>query len=401
MEPLRIEKHAPSAWVAYKDRFGFVPDPMILRAGEIYLNGAKGVGALGHDEDFVWSALQENVGGLCDFFDMVVTRPRIPYINYGDTFDRRTTVSPLDELLKDRIQPVEIEYHVYHRIKSAALLKLATLDFGALGPVMNQLFELDAFRYGWQPKLDADDPTTPVDAVKAQFDGFAGEQLMAAQFLLGGLIFSGFAQASRTRHLLQPKRARFYLGMTAALDRVHDLTHAEEPVIFETAAERLKGGDATYWNGEAVPPVLPYLLGKEPRPRTVGELLDRALNFPNTGEGKGFAEFVLAASGDGLDARRAEDLGADARETALKFLAPYSNIDPEQSRPLEVTLSSEALGIRGMEVKGELRIPTWLRVWWNDNVPFGGIRKTLRRMWMAAEAYKDFSTQLRDVWARS
>jgi hypothetical protein len=41
MQALRIDDHSLAGWSSYAQKFGFVPDPMILRAGEIFLNGAS------------------------------------------------------------------------------------------------------------------------------------------------------------------------------------------------------------------------------------------------------------------------------------------------------------------------------------------------------------------------
>jgi hypothetical protein len=75
--------------------------------------------------------------------------------------------------------------------------------------------------------------------------------------------------------------------------------------------------------------------------------------------------------------------------------APYSNLDPARSGSLEFTLTAKTFVIPG--IKGEAKlsykpeIPTAIRVWWNDWIPFGGVSKTLRRMWKAADSYKDIS----------
>jgi hypothetical protein len=80
MAPLVINDHSLAGWSAYDDQFGFVPDPMILRTGEVFLNGASGIKALERSDFDVWRALKENLGGLMDYFDMLVTRDIIPLI---------------------------------------------------------------------------------------------------------------------------------------------------------------------------------------------------------------------------------------------------------------------------------------------------------------------------------
>src|SRR5712675_120634 len=132
MEVLRIKEHSIAGWQPYAQHFGFVPDPMILRTGEVYLNGLSGISALERSDFDVWQALRENIGGLLDFFDMLVTRDTIPLINYGDTFDRMRIVAPLDHMLPNHTRPVEIDDGVYNLVKKGALVNLAKLDLGPL-----------------------------------------------------------------------------------------------------------------------------------------------------------------------------------------------------------------------------------------------------------------------------
>jgi hypothetical protein len=119
MEVLQIKEHSIAGWLPYAQQIGFVPDPMILRTGEIFLNGQSGIKALERSDFDVGQALRENIGGLLDFFDMLVTRDTIPLINYGDTFDRMKIVAPLDQMLPNRMRPVEIDYGVYNLVKRA------------------------------------------------------------------------------------------------------------------------------------------------------------------------------------------------------------------------------------------------------------------------------------------
>ena len=41
MKKLEIGLHALAGWADFKSKAGFVPDPMFLRTGEIFLNGAR------------------------------------------------------------------------------------------------------------------------------------------------------------------------------------------------------------------------------------------------------------------------------------------------------------------------------------------------------------------------
>jgi hypothetical protein len=375
---------------------------MILRAGELFLNGSMSAKHLQRDEQKVWHALEQNVGGIIDFFDIIVTRDTIPLINYFHTYDRGTTPASIEDMLSFMVQRVEIDYMPYEEIKKGALLNLASIDLAALDPIMSVLSELDAFRYEWNPLLDV--PGDPeLDDVRPKFANLSGPSLLTARFLLGGFIFGGFAQASRTTHYIQPKRSRFFLGLTAAPEKIRTLAHDEEAGIFETAQASLKGGKATVWRTEPIPPVLPYLLAQVSKTATPRDLLDRALEFRLSSEGRKYRELVSRIRADGVDARRAVDLVGTERKEALELLQPYSHIETKESGSLEIVLPGELFGAAGLDtsVKIPVGIPRWLKVWWNDKVPLGGLRKTLRRMWMRADGYKDFAGKLRTVWSNS
>jgi hypothetical protein len=402
MEELSINEHTVEVWGAYRRKIGFVPDPMILRAGEIFLNGSKGSVKLDADSFSVWNALHQNIASIVDFFDMVVTRSTIPLINYWDTYDRTSLSESIEELLADKICKVEISLDVYQRIKEGALLKLAAINLSELPPEVPQaLGEMSAFGYDWKPGLfvyGAADPMVQLAGDKLSL--LSGTTKEIAHFLLGGLIFSGFSQASETRHYIQPKRSRFYLAFTAVPQSLIGLNASTEDAVFAAAEASLRGTLAETRRAEALPPVLPYLLAQKPQPSNPGDLLRRALEFPSSREGRRYMNAVDAIREDGVAAMQTQDMSEHERRAALDFLAPYSKLDVEKSRSLEIKLTTELFGLPpGGEASFDLGIPTWLKLWWNDKVPFGGMRKTLRRMWMAKESYNSLFSQLFEVWS--
>jgi hypothetical protein len=402
--PLQIKDHSYEGWSAYRNEIGFVPDPMILRAGEVFLNGRTGMRGLGQDDDGLWRALNENIGGIVEFMDFVVTRDTIPLISYGETFPDTGTERPLDRLLPGRTRSVEIDYLVYQKVKKGALQGLAELDPAGLINFGQMSAEMAAFRYDWYPELKVHvDP--PSDAVRSKLESFREPTAQAASYLLGGLIFDGFAQASRTTHYIQPKRSRFYAALTVAPEQAGSFSHAAEKAIFETTEARLKEAKATQWTG-ALPPVLPFLLQDGAAPRTVAELLDRAVAFRDSARGRAYRQAASAIRADGIDARITEDMAKEERRRAIELLAPYSNRpDAATSVSLEVKIPGELVAVPGAEavIKTTFKVgvPTWLRVWWNVEVPFGGIRKTLRRMWMANTSYDNLAAKLGDLWMQS
>jgi hypothetical protein len=402
MEQLDITEHTAKAWSAYRAKFGFVPDPMILRAGEIFLNGSTGSAQLGPSGFPVWDVLQENIAGVVDFFDIIATYDQIPLINYWDTFDRMSLAESIERLLPQKLCKVEIGSDVYNTVKEGAILNLATLDPETLpaAGAASALQEMAIFGYDWKPGLAAASSDTAVSLAGQKLEELDTQAKEVARFLLGGLIFSGFAQASRTRHYIQPKRSRLYLGLTASAGQIGNLGAQEENGIFDTAVAALSGNKVEIRHLAAVPPVLPYLLAQKPTPKKPTDLLTSVLEFPYSQIGQNYLKAVRAIREDGIDARQIEDLSQREHKTALDYLAPYSKLDEHRSSPLEVKLKSELVGLPpGAEAAFKLGIPTWLKVWWNDKVPFGGMHKMFRRMWMATESYNDLSTKLYNIWS--
>jgi hypothetical protein len=348
--------------------------------------------------------LQENIAGIVDFFEMIATYDRIPLINYWDTFDRMSLAQSIERLLPEKLCKVEIGFAVYNAIKEGAILNLANLNPATLpaAGAASALQEMAIFGYDWKPGLAVASSDTAVSLAGQKFEVLDAQAKEVARFLLGGLIFSGFAQASRTRHYIQPKRSRLYLGLTASAGRIGNLGAEEENGIFSAAEAALAGNKVETRHLAAVPPVLPYLLARKPMPDKPADLLTSALEFRYSQVGQNYLKAVRAIQQDGIDARQIEDLSQREHKTALDYLAPYSKLDKQRSSPLEVKLKSELVGLpAGAEATFKLGVPTWLKVWWNDRVPFGGMHKMFRRMWMATESYQDLSNKLYNIWSAS
>jgi hypothetical protein len=393
---IQIDEHSLKGWQQFSSQAGFVPDPMILRTGEVFLNGLTGSNALGRLDLDVWAALKDNIAGLTDFFDLVVTRDRIPLIDYNYTFDKDTVAQPLERLLESKALPVTIGYIPYGIVKQGAFNSLKGIDLPRVQAFGRQLTELDSLRYDWQPKLE--DYRGPESWLShaAELDE---DTIRAAKFLLGGFIFSGFAQASETEHYIQPKRSRFFLSLTAAPNLMGQLTHDDEQPIFDAAIEGLEQTMATVHKLDGLPPVLPYLIAKAPANATAPDILKLALEFPQTTDGKRYCEAAAAVRGDGVQAVHAKDAALAARKEAIALLRPFTQL-AEHDGGFKVEAS---VGMEGPKasLSKELRPPAWLQLWWNDHTPFGGIRKTFRRMWIAKESYDRFEKQIHDIWARS
>jgi hypothetical protein len=394
--PIEIREHSFDGWREFAAKAGYVPDPMILRAGEVFVNGLSGTRALGRSDLDVWAAIQENIAGLSDFFDLVVTRDRIPLIDYRYTFDMNSVERPLEDLLDKKALPVTIDYAPYDLVKRGAFNALRRVEPGRVRAFGDQLRELDSLRYDWQPKLE------DYQGEKSWFSNVHGlddATQRAARFLLGGFIFSGFAQASGTDHYIQPKRSRFFLSLTASRTVLGQIGHDVEQPIFDEAVEELTGTTATVHRLGGLPPVLPYLIAKAAPDINAADLLRLALEFPETPDGKRYCAAAATLRQDGFQARKTQDAALAAREEAIKRLKPFSKL-AEHDGGFHVEMS---FGMEGPQValSKDVHLPGWLRLWWNDNTPWGRLQKTFRRMWMTAEGFDRFERQIREIWGRS
>lgn len=122
--PLKVNGQAAD-WGTYRDSVAdFVPDPMVLRAADLFLMGGnrarQSVPVCDDGAARLWTALDKNVSGILTFFDLLVTRDRIPLINYWNTF----SVISFEDVLGDLAVRVDVEPEFYAHAKVGALAKL-------------------------------------------------------------------------------------------------------------------------------------------------------------------------------------------------------------------------------------------------------------------------------------
>jgi hypothetical protein len=151
------------------------------------------------DTSQTWPALEKNIDSILAFFHALMTRDRIPFIDYEATYE--------SFFLKSNVGLIGLNVHpaldVYHSIKQEALKKLEGFDASRLpmGTAAALGNELMAVGYGWAPDID----DLQLEKTEKQVAGF----------ILGGLIFGGYAQASKADHLLQHTRAKMFVALAA------------------------------------------------------------------------------------------------------------------------------------------------------------------------------------------
>jgi hypothetical protein len=238
-----------------------VPDPMVMRVADLFIGGKPFAVQSKLDPDEVWSAIESNADGLISFFHLLMTRERIPLIDYEYTFNT-TNFQALGDIA------VPLHPPAYTDIKGRAMNELAKLDLRRIPQerldelTYRRKEELRAVGYEWFP-----DPGPQ----------FAGDSRILGTILLGGLIFGAYAQISGSDHVLQSTRNALLLELTQPAEG--PLWGAwQEAELFERLNAVVSTDPRLSYRYRELPPtILPYLIEK--KPRNSRELLDEALEI--------------------------------------------------------------------------------------------------------------------------
>jgi hypothetical protein len=265
-------------WREYARRVDYVPDPMTLRMAELFFNGWSGCLPLKQPQEQIWKAIESNLHGLLTFVDMLLTRDCVPLIEYDATY-RPGAVKAINELVGELATDVLIAGAVSSEVRKAAVDKLKALHLQAIPErdVMDVVGEMTAYVYDWQPDL-------------LDLDLRDGPTRRVAQFLLGGLIFGWYAEASETDHLIQQKRSRLFAALTKPGDGKKYLAREQEAALFEELRRAVRRcGFCLGQRDTGESTVLPYiLLGSGQRPGNTQEVLDRILKLRDSGLGRSY-----------------------------------------------------------------------------------------------------------------
>ena len=375
----------PQGWSAFSEaKLDVVPDPMVLRTGETFLLGRSGVQRIGLDPEEVWKFIDQNLGSLFAFFDLLMTRDRVPLIEYWHTFS-----SLLPEMLGPLAVPVTVDYTIYDNVRKEVVARLNEIQVLSLDAkfVAEVGEELSAFAWEWRPQVDlphADEPT-----------------LRAAEFLVGGLIFSSYAAAMGADHVVQPRRSRLMLEASAPIGNEALRGRIKESELFSAFKEHCAPvGDVRVEDLTGAPSALALILFENPDLHGTPDVLQEVLKLRDSHSGKRYRNWF-----QGL--RRAWALGQrpkdedDARDV-LAELRRRSGADAGVNDGLKVDVSGKAsVGVFGAEVKFKdvpLHLPPWLRGWVVSYLPFKSHRRFLLRLSFAQGRYEDITLHLHRLW---
>jgi hypothetical protein len=405
-----VASNTRAGWRDYARTIDYVPDPMTLRTAELFFNGKSGCVRLQQSAEQIWEAIDRNLHGLLTFVDMLLTRKGVPLIAYNATY-RPGAAKPIDKLVGKLAIPVNIDGAVYAKVHRAAVDKLKTLDLTAIPEqdVMDVIGELTAFAYDWEPDL-------------LDFEVKDENTRRIARFILGGLIFGWYAEASETDHLIQTKRSRLFAALTKPDHSQGLVTYQKEAALFEELRRTCLAANSVRF--EEIPPnptVLPYvLLGAGQSPETVAEVLDRVLKLRESGLGRDYRTWFK-------DLRKSLSLGQQALKAKKEIEAVRVELEqrlrgkyPKWSREIDVgasvglTFSISVEKPAGPKIEAEaslaklegkttarVGIPDWIRNWLLDLNPFGRHRKLLLRAALSQAEYRDVMPHLRKIWMDS
>jgi hypothetical protein len=379
--PIAIAKH--SDWKKLTDQgLGTVVDPMVFRCGELFLKGADGI----PDPEHTWELLNKNVHALGMFCDSIITNEQLPVFNYGDTFDAMlnfdqrtlTQINDMEEVLHD----VNVEYEVYHEIKSAAIEELQKLYEGEKkiknSDVRDILIELDVAGYAWNPSIEMLEEKLINPSEKT-----------LAAYLLGGLIFTGYASVLGSEQIIQPKRSRIILALALGGPTRYEF---EEQLFGELKKRAGKQYEELPWT----PTFFPYLLHKADSPHTFLEELIKLRQSPEIQDYRIWFNEVI---NDFKDNGR---IGNDKIRNIKSIAKHIDKVTGEIPSAPKVELKASIADVAGAKIPGGVDLsPALGRMWgwFLQNIPGKRYRKILTRAVIADKEYVKIENRIKKVWS--
>jgi hypothetical protein len=370
----------PKDWLAIAKLGGPVVDPMILRCGELFLQGANG--ALNAVE--AWDLLTRNIHALGTFFDRLILDENIPVFNYADTFDfdknfNQRTLSQVNEK-EEILVDVDVRYGAYQEVRNAALTELKKFYDGDEAGVdtadaQNILGELTSSGYAWYPHLD-------------NLELCNDNEKRLAAFILGGLIFGAYAQLAGTDHLMQPKRSRLFLAISLKQKK----SRTAEQYLFEKLGELVGRPTAVV---PYTPTFFPLLLQRSAGP---AELLTNALDLRNSGEAHDYRAWLREALTDFNNNGRIS-VGRTMEVTKIASAIQRKLEEfPVPKVEIKMTVADVAVG-KPPSIDVDLTEPAkaaW--GWLIEQLPGMRHRKLLSRAIIADREYVELDRRVQTVW---
>jgi hypothetical protein len=226
--------------------------------------------------------------------------------------------------------------------------------------------------------------------------------VQTAQFLLGGLIFGAYAAASQTDHLLQSKRSRLFLALSAPQDENLSWRYEKEQQLFDSLRQACLTSQHIFGQEyPTAPSVLPYLMSEEPRPTNPRELLDKALDFRTQDGGKAYRQWFSALREMWSWGIHEPQAKVDVEQVRKELVRRYGVYDSRSSIVrYDIGFDVKPGGIGpGIVLKDmPLQLPEWVRRWFIENVRLRRHGKMLLRLSIAQRNYENLVIGLKSLW---
>ena len=333
----------------------------------------------------VWDSISRNIGALLSYFDAYLGRDRLPLIQYWETFPQPR--DPIEVLCPEFLEPSVVDHRLYERIKTEVTAQIDRDVLLALpsGDIADVLGELQAFDYQWKPFVDIDLPEP---------------HLTMARYVIGGLVFGTYAQATGADHLVQAKRSRLLVALSAPTPQLCQVRFAREQELFEQFRANAEGvPNVTVTATAGAPSVLPFLLRQPSLARSTHEVLDRARSLRDSGEGADYREWqrqLRQAWSVGTSDDRAE---RDVQTVAARL---EQRLQVEGTRPPIMHITIEVpVGPGKVSAERDIATPRWLSRWLVEHIQLRKHRRLLYRLALNEAAYHDLTLHLQETWLRS
>ena len=353
-----------------------VVDPLVFRCGELFLKGAKNA-----DADKIWELLSLNIHAIGMFFDALILKEKLPVFNYADTFDSQldfddhvlTKINSYDKV--PVLYDIKVGYEAYMIVKNAALTEMEKVFNGAQKipeKMADQIFrELSAAEYKWSLSMDG---------LKTPLRNYQEKQL--ADYILGGLIFGGYAQQMECEHLLQPKRSRLFLALSLQADSAgRDV----ENDLFDELKKRSKSAVKDIpWT----PTFFPYLLSKAEKPE---EMLKEVVKLRHLPEVIDYRQWFGEVMQDWKQNGR---ISNEKRRDVKAITAKVDRMLGEISSMPKVEIKVKAIPI-------EVDLTPTLKTMWGwflESLPGNRYRKLLSRAIVADNEFVKLENRIKTVW---
>lgn len=388
---------------------GIIIDPSVFRLGQFFLEGRDAEPAAA---DRRWGAIEADIGAVVRFFDLVVLHDQLPAFNYNDNYDARLDFGDgLGAVLNARgdktLVHVNVELHMYRGVKEAALAQLQ--ERAEQGPLVPEglgreiLSMLDATGYDWEPGLGSLQECLGEDP----------DQARLARFLLGELVFAGYAQLTGAPHVLAPQRSRLAAAVGLGAPSAEPSAEVE---IYDELRRRFRDAGPGWRDTELpwTPSFLPFLLKPMNHYREGPDiLLERAKELRDSPAIEKYR--VLRRDVEGADpaesAAAREELAAAANDVARALDTPQQELELVHNFAVDVLPKAisaavgasvagppgAVVGVAGEEALKQVQKRLW--GWVLDRLPYRSARKLLARSAMAEHELRAALTpQLRTVW---